>query len=452
MTINFNSGTYFLPGTANVGRLGNVTFGINGGDVIWGGARWWARWGYTINVTAGSFTIGSGRFDGVDYVNDYPCVVNISGGVFQMGAGGWGMANKVTATQPVTTNQTGGEANIGVVAAPNATVGSSANLTIGAASSDQVASYNLSAGVLRVAGTMAAGGAPASGSNRFNWTGGRLNARTIVTANLTGNTVANTLVQDGATTILSPGDTYNSQVFSGKTDVTGDYTLTTGKLAIGIGSAVQANSYHDTPSEYDTVAVSGAVTLGAGAKLDVTLNNGFVPNNATSFTILTAGSIGGTATFSNLSGGRIILTGGDSFAVTINSTSVVLNDYQPALIGNDYSTWATANGIGGEPFGGDFDKDGISNGVEYALGKNPTTSSQPPGVLTGNTITFTKGADAIANDDVSWIIETSETLATGSWIDAVIQSNTNDDPTISYTFTPGTPAKKFARLKVVQVP
>jgi fibronectin-binding autotransporter adhesin len=451
MTINFNSGTYFLPGTTNNGRLGNVTFGINGGDVVWGGARWWARWGYTINVTAGSLTIGSGTFSGVDYANDNPSVVNISGGKLQMAAGTWTIAGKIPATQPVTTNQSGGEANIGVVAAPNATVGSTANLTIGITSSDQIASYNLSAGVLRVAGAMAAGGAPNTGSNQFNWTGGRLNARTIITANLTGNSTANTLVQNGATAILSPGDTYSSQVFSGKTDVTGDYTLTSGKFSIGIGGTVQANSYHDSPSEYDTVAVSGTATLGAGAQLEVALNNSFVPANTDTFTILTGGTV--TGNFSNLSSGRIILSGGDSFAVDATSgASVVLSDYQPAASGDDYSTWATDNGIGGELFEDDFDNDGISNGVEYALGKNPTVSSQPPGVHSGNTITFTKGADAIANGDVSWIIETSTTLAAGSWTAEVTQPAGDATATIAYTFTPGAPAKKFARLKVVHVP
>ena len=454
MKINFNSGTYVLQGTTNNGRLGNVTFGINGGDVIWGGARWWARWGYTINVSAGSLTIGSGTFSGGDYANTNPSIINISGGLFQMSAGTMAVTGKADSTQPTTVNQTGGQANIGLVAAPNATVGSTANLTIGIASASQASTYALSAGVLRVAGTIAGGGVPAAGSNNFNWTGGRLNARTVTTANLIGNTVANTLVQNGATAILSPGDTYNSQVFSGKTDVTGNYTLTTGKVAIGIGGTVQANSYHDSPAEYDTVAVSGIATLGAGAALEVTLNNGFVPANANSFTILTGGTVSGN--FSNLTSGRIILSGGDSFAVTVVddvTDSVVLSDYQPAGGGgDDYSTWATDNGIGGEPFDGDFDKDGIANGAEYALGKNPVVSSQPAGVLSGNTITFTKGADAIANSDVSWLIETSTTLEAGSWATEVTQPAGDATATIAYTFTPGTPAKKFARLKVVQVP
>ena len=111
---------------------------------------------------------------------------------------------------------------------------------------------------------------------------------------------------------------------------------------------------------------------------------------------------------------------------------------------------ATKGNIPGEPPTGDFDNDGLSNIVEYALGMNPRVSSQPAGVLSGNTITYTKGADAIANGDVSWTIETSTTLEAGSWSDAVTQPAGDPALTISYTFTPGTPAKKFARLKVTQ--
>ena len=63
----------------------------------------------------------------------------------------------------------------------------------------------------------------------------------------------------------------------------------------------------------------------------------------------------------------------------------------------------------------------------------------------GNTITFTKGPDAIANGDVDWIIETSTTLAPGSWTEEAAVEVGN---TIAYTFTPGIPTQKFARLKV----
>ena len=121
--------------------------------------------------------------------------------------------------------------------------------------------------------------------------------------------------------------------------------------------------------------------------------------------------------------------------------------------GNNYATWATANGIPGELFHDDFNGDGISNGMAYALGLSPTESSHPVGVLSENTITFTKGTDAIANADVSWIIQVSETLESESWTDQVTHAPGDATPTISYDFdpAPGTP-KKFARLKVIQSP
>jgi hypothetical protein len=119
---------------------------------------------------------------------------------------------------------------------------------------------------------------------------------------------------------------------------------------------------------------------------------------------------------------------------------------------NNFASWASTNGIAGEPFDGDFNNDGITNGVAYALGLSPTASSQPAGTLSGNTITFTKGTDAIANGDVTWIIETSETLS-GSWLAEVTQAPGDATATISYNLNPapGTP-KKFARLKVVKAP
>lgn len=136
------------------------------------------------------------------------------------------------------------------------------------------------------------------------------------------------------------------------------------------------------------------------------------------------------------------LTATDTFELTVTP-------------GNKYASWANdplKGNIPGELPAEDFDKDGIANIIEYALGLDPRVSSVPAGDLTGNTITYTKGADAIANGDVRWIIETSETLLAASWTDAVTQNAGDTNPTISYTFTPSTPLKKFARLKVVQLP
>lgn len=138
---------------------------------------------------------------------------------------------------------------------------------------------------------------------------------------------------------------------------------------------------------------------------------------------------------------------GDKTWTFDETTGILSLAYSGSVSG--YSTWATANGIPGQPADGDYDNDGLSNLEEYALGKSPTLSSQPAGILSGYTITYTKGGDAITNGDVSWVIESSTTLAEGSWTNEVAQAAGDPSATIAYTFTPGTPAKKFARLKVV---
>ncbi len=117
-----------------------------------------------------------------------------------------------------------------------------------------------------------------------------------------------------------------------------------------------------------------------------------------------------------------------------------------------YTAYANTNGIPGEPATGDFDKDGLANLVEYALGLDPTKSSVPPGTFVNGTLTFTKGSAAIAGGDVNYVIETSTDLGlTDPWTAAVTQNAPDSSTTISYTL-PTTGPKRFARLKVVQVP
>lgn len=117
------------------------------------------------------------------------------------------------------------------------------------------------------------------------------------------------------------------------------------------------------------------------------------------------------------------------------------------VTGGDYASWAAANGISGEAADGDFDKDGISNFMEYALGLSPTAVNGSPGSFAGNVVSYTKGADALANGDVSYAIEVSTTLAPDSWttpagvVDAA--------GAISYTLPAGA-GKIFARLVVTQ--
>lgn len=146
---------------------------------------------------------------------------------------------------------------------------------------------------------------------------------------------------------------------------------------------------------------------------------------------------------------------GSQFATVTNLPAGYTINYshnsgtQIALIADvvpGYASWATDNNIEGELPDDDFDSDGISNLVEYALGKNPKVSDLPPGTFDGSTLTFTKGTDALANGDVTYAIEESDDLGISDpWANVVANEIGN---TISYTLPTGK-TRVFARLKAV---
>ena len=114
---------------------------------------------------------------------------------------------------------------------------------------------------------------------------------------------------------------------------------------------------------------------------------------------------------------------------------------------NNYASWAGSQSppVTDGP-NGDDDNDGVKNLVEYGL-----TAGGERGVLSGNTITFTKRG-APYGGDLTYIIEISETLGTSSWAPAVTHGPAQLGSAISYTFNPNSPVKQFARLKVVMSP
>lgn len=118
-----------------------------------------------------------------------------------------------------------------------------------------------------------------------------------------------------------------------------------------------------------------------------------------------------------------------------------------ASIPNHYAAWASANGITGQAAPADFDKDGIANLVEYALGLDPTASSGSPGTVSGGILSFSKGTAASANGDVDYQIEQSADLA--GWVP--VTPTVNDENTISYTLPSGD-TRKFVRLRITQIP
>lgn len=277
----------------------------------------------------------------------------------------------------------------------------------------------------------------------------------VVEANGNAGGATSTLTVDQATNTTYSGilrNNYNTSgqlalvksgngtlTLSGPNEYTGNTTVTAGTLVLATASVTSPITVGSTAflglTPGLTVTSTAAVNLSAG-KVKIIGTPG-APN---SYTLLT--------TTSAITGPVVLDTPIANYTLAVEGGNTLKLNYTGASA--NYASWATGKGIGGAAFNDDYDHDGISNGVEYALDKDPTVSSQPAGTLTGNTITFNKGAAAIANADVSWVIETSTTLTPDSWTPAVTQAAGDPAATIQHPFTPGSPAKNFARLKVVQ--
>ena len=119
-----------------------------------------------------------------------------------------------------------------------------------------------------------------------------------------------------------------------------------------------------------------------------------------------------------------------------------------------FSSWITGTFANGTVPGGqqgpndDFDKDGISNLVEYAIaGQDPTVGNPTIGTFSAGTLSFTKRE---GTSGLTYAIQKSTDLGiTDAWIEVTGGSYVNDASTISFTLTPGTPAKNFLRLQVL---
>ena len=134
-------------------------------------------------------------------------------------------------------------------------------------------------------------------------------------------------------------------------------------------------------------------------------------------------------------------------------TGKVTLTYTYAPVSNQtYTSWAAAQDppVTGGP-NGDSDHDGISNLVEYALALNPAAADGSPGTFDGSLLSFSKRDVAVTNNDVTYAIEISTTLAAESWTE-VSSYVENTATTISCTLPTDVGGKIFARLVVTQKP
>lgn len=256
---------------------------------------------------------------------------------------------------------------------------------------------------------------------------------------------------------VSPGDASDyTHTFSGTNTYTGNTTIdqgdqsfilaSTGSLEFKIGANGVNNKIAGGAQTLGTVTLSGAFNIDLSGAV---IHNGnswqIVDTALLPTTTFTSGSFN-IPGFTETSDVWTKVDGANTWTFTEATGVLALT----APGGADYSSWASANGIPGEPASGDFDHDGLSNLIEYALGKNPTASSTPAGSLSGGVVSFAKGADAVTNGDVTWAIQESDDLGVSDpW--ATVTPTTNNSTTISYILPTGKP-KVFVRLVVNQVP
>jgi hypothetical protein len=152
--------------------------------------------------------------------------------------------------------------------------------------------------------------------------------------------------------------------------------------------------------------------------------------------------------------------GTDSFTFTAFDGSLYSTGTVSLTVGTvtptGFSSWITSTFANGTVPGGqqgpndDFDKDGISNLIEYAIaGQDPTVPTATVGTFTGNALSFSKRLDATG---ITYDIESSTLLTAGSWTSQAKPPVVESASAISFTCTPGTPDKNFVRLKVTQSP
>jgi autotransporter-associated beta strand protein len=309
-----------------------------------------------------------------------------------------------------------------------------------------------------------------------------LNSANVTVDTVAGGTTAATTVKGGVTgtgnLILNNRSSTagNRIIFSAATVVNHTGTINsqgTGATTTFIGADIGAN-------------VTGVIQNSATSLLILDGNNTY-PGNTT----VNAGILRITQASDPLNAN----TGNDASTVTIAATDATLNltysgtdivdklfigatqlaagEYGPSATdipqitgsgtltvltgpGGGFSSWITqefANGTipeGQRGANDDFDNDGISNLVEYAIaGQDPTVPNPSIGSFNAGLLSFSKRLDATG---LSYAIEESTDLGIGDDWDEVGSYVTNDASTISHSMILGTPPSNFVRLKVTKAP
>ncbi len=220
------------------------------------------------------------------------------------------------------------------------------------------------------------------------------------------------------------------------------------KAGVGTVTLNGANTYTgETKVDAGTLAINTDDTLANAAAVRIdssaVLNLGFVGTDTVDRIFIggveqVAGTWGSLASSATNKTARIVGTG-------------ILDVTNGSVVASGYAAWKTANSTAGT-LDLDHDNDGVSNGVEYFMFGNASSTgfTALPSVI-NNSVTWVKATTGYAGVyNTDFFVETSDTLATGSWAIAPLGVGAGNveitGNNVKYTFPAGT--KKFARLKV----
>ncbi len=257
--------------------------------------------------------------------------------------------------------------------------------------------------------------------------------------------------------------TAGNLVLSGSNTYSGGTLLSAGTLTLGSGNpipdsspvAIAAATLDATTAGTEVVGtldVTGSATLHLAAGAQIAFADSSAPAlewNGGTLDITGDFVPGSSIRFGGSSGG---LRPAQLAVVSVNGSGAGTYTLDPSgylVVGtvSNYTTWADSRTppVTGGP-NGDSDNDGVKNLIEYAL-----ADGQERGSFTGDTLSFTKRG-APWGTDITYDIETSTTLETGSWTTLAKPPVVEDPGSISYTFTPGPGLpENFGRLKVTQI-
>ena len=252
------------------------------------------------------------------------------------------------------------------------------------------------------------------------------NTLTVGNGNATGT--FNGVILNGATAKIALTKTgTGTQTLAGVNTYSGNTTVNGGTLTLNNANASNQSS---------TVTIDASATLNLTYAGTDTVEKLFI-----GATQLAAGEYGNSSSVLPVIA-RSEITGTGTLTVTSGPSG-----------GSNYSAWQTANSTT-QTIEQDHDNDGVSNGVEFFISGPVATSGFTPLPSVINTsgtlsVTWTKASGYTGVYGIDFVVETSATLAAGSWTNEPNPGSTISFPTaneVKYTFPAGT--KNFTRLKV----